>query len=182
LKSPTEPGLPVTLPRPLSDPLGRYRWLLVFLLPVLWVGVVVSWLLPDVGKVREAAARTETQNNLKQIGLAAHNYQDKNAAIPPGFIPNNFEQTAVARDPEARRIAPRAERQDKPKQKRTLRDVATTVAIGTAFTLLFCAFCILPRRATNAFYLRSFRNDVIGRPGSGGRWGRPAAHSSTLRN
>ena len=181
MKPLAQPGLPVPLPRPLSDPLGRYRWLLVFFLPLLWVGVVVSWLLPDVGKVREAARRTETQPNLKQTGLALHNYQDRNDVIPPGFIPNNFEQPAVARNPGAQGFAPRAERKNSvspeavalrpggrfpelPKQKRTLRDVATTVAIGASFTLLFCAFCILPRRATNAFYLRSFRNDAATGP------------------
>ena len=69
--------------------------LIELLVVIAIIAVLIALLLPAVQSAREAARRTQCKNNLKQLGLACHNFQSTRNRFAPGLLSQDYSGTSA---------------------------------------------------------------------------------------
>ena len=113
--------------------------LIELLVVIAIIAILIALLVPAVQKVRESAARTQCSNNLKQLALGCHNYQDAKKGLPPARVARDAYATWIVL------IMPYIEQDALYKQWDITKGFSSQNAIARETTIPIC-FC--PSRRT----------------------------------
>lgn len=130
----------------------RRAFTLIELLVVIAIlAILIGLLLPAVQRVRESAGRARCLNNLKQMGLALHNYHDTHRALPPGYLAcGPYVNGATDTSPGwawGAHLLPFLEQQNLYKQYSLSLPVSNSLAAATVVNTFLCPSDITPSTA-----------------------------------
>jgi len=150
---------------------NRFRGftLIELLVVIAIIAILIALLLPAVQQAREAARRTQCKNNLKQLGLAMHNYHDVNGTFPPGFVQQDTSHNRAANWSWGAMIAPYIDQGPAfnqlevgagPNMSRALNDPALKAVIQTPIASVRCPSDVGPDKHNTSITARKYRDTI----------------------